>query len=168
MKGASFCIHRTCLCYWVFELPLSHLSPCSAIHFIFLTLRMDALSPPQVRLCRLWVLSLHFVMCALTSMSEVVIFKFNNPPSPVLPTYSFILSLSWWQHRCFFWLISAKVTYLFVFYSCSIYPWDEKPRSWSGTHSSAKVRSSCRAFSNIRVVQGREKVSPIWLYELSW
>ena len=84
MKGASFCIHRTCLCHWVFELPLSHLSPCSAIHFIFRTLGIDGLSPPQLRLCRLWVLSLHYVMCALTRMSEVVIFKFNNPPSSAL------------------------------------------------------------------------------------
>lgn len=92
MKGASFCIHRTCLCHWVFELPLSHLSPCSAIHFIFLSLGMDALSPPQLRLCRLWVLSLHYVMCAMTRMSEVVIYKFNNPPSPVLRV---LLSLRW-------------------------------------------------------------------------
>ena len=92
MKGASFCIHRTCLCHWVFELPLSHLSPCSAIHFIFLSLGMDALSPPQRRLCRLWVLSLHYVMCAMTRMSEVVIYKFNNPPSTVLHVLS---SLRW-------------------------------------------------------------------------
>lgn len=110
MKGASFCIHRTCLCHWVFELPLSHLSQCSVIHFIFLTLGMDALSPPRLRLYRPWVLSLHCVICALTRMSEVVIFKFNSPSTNsilchIMTIFFFRLPSCWWYHRCFIWLI---------------------------------------------------------------
>lgn len=154
MKGPSFRIHRTCLHHWVFELPLSHLSPCSAIHFIFLTLWVDALSSPQLCVCRLSVLSLHYVICALTRMLEVVIFKFSNPHSPVLCIWPSLI------------LLYANV--IFVFPSCPIYPWNEKPWSWSGTHSSAKVWGSCCAFSNIWVVQGWEKVSLVLWASLSY
>lgn len=147
MKGPSFRIHRTCLHHWVFELPLSHLSPCSAIHFIFLTLWVDALSSPQLCLRRLSVFSLHYVMCY--RVLEVVIFKFSNSHSPVLWIWPSLI------------LLYANV-FIFAFPSCPIYPWDEKPWSWSGTHSSAKVWSSCCAFSNIWVVQGWKKVSLVF------
>lgn len=77
MKEASFCIHRTCLCHWVFELPLSHLSQCTAIHFIFITLACwMLLFPPQLRLYRsrvkLKILRVNYV---LTRMSDVAISK---------------------------------------------------------------------------------------------
>lgn len=77
MKGASFCIHGTCLCHWVFELPLSHLSKCTAIHFIFITLGCwMPLFPPQLRLYRprvkLKILRVNYV---LTRMSDVAISK---------------------------------------------------------------------------------------------
>lgn len=77
MKGASFCIHRTCLCHWVFELPLSHLSQCTAIHSIFITLGCwMPLFPPQLRLYRprvkLKILRVNYV---LTRMSDVAISK---------------------------------------------------------------------------------------------
>lgn len=75
MKGASFCIHRTCLCHWVFELPLSHLSQCTAIHFIFITLACwMPLFPPQLRLYRPRVkLKMLRVNYVLSSMSDVAI-----------------------------------------------------------------------------------------------
>lgn len=77
MKGVWFCIHWTCLCHWVFELPLSHLSPCSAIYLSFLTQGMGALSPLQICLCRFWMLSLHRAMSALTRVSAVL--KCSHP-----------------------------------------------------------------------------------------
>lgn len=169
MKGASFCIHRTCLCHWVFELPLSHLSPCSAIHFIFVTLGMDGLSPPQRRLCRLWALSL---LCNVCPDQDVrgCLFKFNNPSSSVLCVLWWLKCFpldcpyardkNWW----FFWLAHMIWPHYYISFSCffsssPIYPWDEKPWSRPGTHSSAKVWGSCCPFSDIRVVQGWEKVS---------
>lgn len=46
-RRASFCIHRTCPCHRVFELPLGHLLQCTAIHFIFITLGcFTPLAPP--------------------------------------------------------------------------------------------------------------------------
>lgn len=75
MKGASFCIHWTRACHWVCELLLSHLFPCSAIHFSLWHQGWMPSSLPSTAP----VDCLRYIMCA---MSEVVIFKFNIPTSP--------------------------------------------------------------------------------------
>lgn len=152
MKGVWFCIHWTCLCHWVFELPLSHLSPCSAIYLSFLTQGMAALSPLQICLCRFWMLSLHRAMSALTRVSAVV--KCSHPFA--IKIRAFIAVLMQTAHGN---VAKMSYFYFFVFFRCPIYPRHKEPRSRSGTHSPAKMWGSCNAFSNIWVVQGWKKVS---------
>lgn len=121
---------------------------------------MDALSPPQLHLCR---------PCLLTSQYDQDVRGIQFRFQPLYHQFSFSCYQSGFSLPFFLcvlfvtqmFALTANIIYPFLFSSFSIYPWDEKPWSWLGPYSSAKVWSSCRALSDIWVVQGREKVSLI-------
>lgn len=147
MKGASFCIQRTCLHQSVFELPLSYLSPCCAIHFILLTplslLRNAASVDPLCTVC----IGHNSRVCEALYCFDVLVL---------------IIEFSLWH--AFF--LFPYIFCISAFSSCSNYPWDEESRCRFGTHSSASVRGCSRTASIIRVVQRGEKVSPVWSFVL--
>lgn len=164
MKGPWFCIHRTCLCHWDFELPLSHLYPCGPI-FPFSHHR--GLTPPLQTPST--VLRVRFRAAARTS--EVVVFELNGSLSalPLLVlslTIFFNLLLLITKMPPSIWCLrSNNMPYLLIFSSCPNHPRDKKPWNRPGTHRSAEMRGSRRPRSDIRVVQGREKVRPLGSFE---
>lgn len=128
MKGISFGIQRTCLYQSVFELPLSHLSPCCAIHFLLhFSLHKEAILLSSFQ--HLLTLSLPFILHIMS--------RDQNVRGHVLGTPRFLMIfLHKQQKRNVFLILRCPVM---CFSSSTEYSRNEESRRWFRTHRTAAV-----------------------------